>query len=84
MIELILDQCLEEIHDRRATVAQCLARYPKYADQLAPLLRLALAVEGLDEFRASDEFKRSTRSRLKLRPKPRARRWFELLVPRRA
>ena len=84
MIELILDQCLEEIHSRRATVAQCLARYPKYAEQLAPLLKLALAVQNMDDFRASDEFKRSTRTRLKQQPKPRSRRWFELLVPRRA
>ena len=84
MIELILDQCLEEIHGRRATVAQCLARYPRYAEQLAPLLKLALAVQNMDDFRASDEFKRSTRMRLKQQPKPRPRRWFELLVPRRA
>ncbi len=84
MIELVLDQCLEEIQGRRATPAQCLARYPQYADQLGPLLKLALAVQKMDDFRPSDEFKRSTRARLKQQPNPRPRRWFELLAARRA
>lgn len=85
MIELILDRCLEDIRGRRATIAQCLARYPKYADQLAPLLNLALAVQGLEELRASEEFKRNMRSQLKQQPVPKPhRRWLDLLVPRRA
>ncbi|MBI4790415.1 MAG: hypothetical protein HY782_25575 [Chloroflexi bacterium] len=64
MIELILDECLEDIRAKRATVADCLARRPNVAADLAPLLEMALAIAGVPEVRPSEEFKRATRERL--------------------
>ena len=64
MIESILDECLEEIRAGRATVAACLARYPEYADDLKPLLEVALALEQVPDVKPSEEFKRSTRELL--------------------
>lgn len=64
LIEPILEQCLQDIHARRATVEGCLARYPEYADELAPLLRLAFEIKSLGGVRPSLEFKRGMRARL--------------------
>lgn len=66
MIELILDECLEAIREKRATLAECLAKYPQYAEELAPLLEMAVAIENLPEIQPSEEFKQSTRARLLL------------------
>jgi hypothetical protein len=63
MIEIILDRCLEEIHAKRATVAECLARYPDLGE-LGPLLEMALAIERVPDVTPSDEFRRQTRERL--------------------
>ncbi len=64
MIESILDQCLEDIRARRATLAQCLARYPEHAEELKPLLEMALAIEEIPDVKPSDEFKRATQDLL--------------------
>lgn len=64
MIESILDQCLEDIRARRATIAGCLAKYPEFADELKPLLEMAVAIEEIPEVKPSSEFKRATRELL--------------------
>ena len=86
MIESILDKCLEDIRLRRATIHQCLAKYPDFAEELAPLLRLALAVEGLGGIKASEDFKHGTRVRLLGQPPPRrsSKRLFGFLAAGRA
>ncbi len=62
MINLILDQCLEMIRAGRVTVAECLARYPDCALELAPLLDMALAIEGLPDVKPTPNFKQTMRS----------------------
>ncbi len=64
MINMILDQCLERIRAGRATVADCLARYPDCALELAPLLEMALAIEGVPDVRPSSNFKQTMRAYL--------------------
>ena len=70
MIELILDQCLEDIRAKRMTVGDCLVKYPNYAADLGPLLEMALAIENVPDIKPSDEFKRATRDRLLRRSPP--------------
>ncbi|MBI4788946.1 MAG: hypothetical protein HY782_18090 [Chloroflexi bacterium] len=88
MIELILDECLEDILIRRATVAECLAKYADYAAELGPLLDTALAISQVTNVRPSYEFKAAMRARLTrlaAPPSPRMRkRLVEFLAPRRA
>ncbi len=62
MINVILDQCLEKIRARRATVAECLARYPDCAFELGPLLDMALALESVPEVKPSASFKQTMRA----------------------
>ncbi len=64
MINVILDLCLEKIRAGRATVAECLARYPDCALELAPLLDMALAIESIPEVRPSGNFKETMRAYL--------------------
>jgi hypothetical protein len=75
MIESILDQCLEDIRGKRATMAECLAKYPEYARELKPLLEMALAIGEIPEIAPSAEFRREMRERLLQRPKPDAPRF---------
>ncbi len=64
MINVILDQCLEKIRRGRATVADCLARYPDCALELGPLLDMALAIENIPDVRPSGNFKLTMRAYL--------------------
>ncbi len=64
MLEVILDRCLEDIRTRRTTADECLARFPEHAEQLAPLIKSALALRTMGEITPSREFKAATRSRL--------------------
>ena len=80
----ILDQCLADIRAQRATVADCLVRYPDAADELKPLLEMAAALEATQDVQPSAAFKGATRARLaRLQPpvnaraRPRAA-WFSL------
>ena len=82
--DTILDQCLADIRAKRATVADCLARYPDGADELKPLLEMAAALEDVPDVQPAAAFKQATRARL-LRLQPpaniRARNrtaWFSL------
>lgn len=65
-IESVLDECLRAIQQDHATVAECLARYPDYAQELEPLLEIALAIENVGDISPSEEFKQATRARLLL------------------
>lgn len=69
-VEAILDQCLEDIRQRHASVADCLARYPEYAKDLEPLLRAALALEQAADVQPTPEFKRGLRERIMNFSKP--------------
>jgi ferric-dicitrate binding protein FerR (iron transport regulator) len=42
-----LDECLALLGEGRATLEECLARYPKCASDLRPLLELTLELQGL-------------------------------------
>lgn len=70
MINLILDRCLEEIRAGRATVADCLAEYPDFEDELEPLLRLALQLGSVPDIQPSTAFRLKTRARLLSLPDP--------------
>ncbi|MCL4395761.1 MAG: DUF5667 domain-containing protein [Chloroflexi bacterium] len=62
--DLVLEQCVNDIRAGRATVADCLSRYPDQADELAPLLEMAVALHSLPDVEPSQEFKQATRQRL--------------------
>ncbi len=64
MIEAVLDACLDDIQLRHATIADCLAKYPEYAEELEPLLQLAVAIQNVQEIKPSEKFKKKTRFRL--------------------
>lgn len=64
MIDLILEDCLKDIRDGHATLADCLAKYPDQATELAPLLGMASALQAVDEVKPSLEFRQATRARL--------------------
>ncbi len=74
MIDLILDECLNEIHAGRATLADCLAKYPDQADELAPLLELGVALNHVPEVQPSLAFQQATRARLMQLPQQTIRR----------
>lgn len=85
-IELILDWCLDDIRARRATVEQCLARYPDRAGELEPLLRTAVALRSVKEVKPSSEWRRAMRSYLlylETPPPTLMVRMRQYLVPRR-
>ncbi len=69
-IEAILDQCLEDVEQRHASIANCLARYPEYAMELEPLLRAALALGQAAHLKPAPEFKQALRERIMSFSKP--------------
>ncbi len=69
-IEEILDECLEDIRRRHATMADCLARFPGHANELEPLLQVALGLEQAADVRPTEEFKRGLRERIQSFCKP--------------
>jgi hypothetical protein len=69
-IEAILDQCLEDIRQRHASIADCLARYPEHAKELEPLLQAALAFEQAASVQPTPEFKQALRERILSFSKP--------------
>jgi hypothetical protein len=59
--ENILDECLERVLHKGATVEQCLAGYPEYAADLEPLLRTALAASDAAAVKPRPEFRERAR-----------------------
>lgn len=55
-LERILDECLEGLLQGR-TVEDCLEDYPHYAEELEPLLRLAVSARKATDIRPRAEFK---------------------------
>lgn len=45
----VLDECLTLLAEERASVEECLARYPQYADDLRPLLEVALKMRRVPQ-----------------------------------
>jgi hypothetical protein len=64
MIEHALEDCLTRMHLKGATPEECLAQYPEYRDELAPLLLAALGLGALESVNPRPEFKAKTRTRL--------------------
>lgn len=46
-IDVIVDRCIEEIRGGRATVEECLLRYPEHRRELEPVLRAAAVMSAL-------------------------------------
>ncbi len=77
--EEILSYCLDEIACGNATVKDCIQKYPYLADELEPLLEIALQIEP-PQAAPSLEFKRRLRRRL-LTGDPRKRSIRDWLKP---
>jgi hypothetical protein len=63
-LELALDDCLQRLASRKANLAQCLARYPQFAEQLRPMLETALEVQRGKQVRAPGAVRDRTRDKL--------------------
>lgn len=70
MIPAILDACLDDIQEHGATIADCLAKYPEYGEELKPLLEVALALLSGPDVKPSKDFKAALRDRLMGLPDP--------------
>ena len=55
--EDILVQCIEDIKAGRASIEDCLSRYPSMREQLEPLLRIALEIREPPDIKPSPSFK---------------------------
>ncbi|MGB5925260.1 MAG: DUF5667 domain-containing protein [Dehalococcoidia bacterium] len=55
--EDILAQCIEDITAGRASIEDCLNRYPSMREQLEPLLRIALEIREPPDVKPSPSFK---------------------------
>jgi len=56
-IEEILIQCIEDIKAGKASLTDCLERYPDMRQELEPLLRIALSIKEPSDIKPSDAFK---------------------------
>jgi hypothetical protein len=62
--EKILEECLREVEQGHSNIDQCLRRYPKYAQQLEPVLLTSAYLQHGSEARPSAAFKGRVRSKL--------------------
>jgi len=62
--EEILAQCIADVKAGRASVEECLAKYPRWRRELEQLLKIALAIEPPPEVSPSPAFKARARARL--------------------
>ena len=62
--EEILAQCIADVKAGRASVEDCLAKYPRLRSELEPLLKIALAIEPPPDISPSSAFKARARARL--------------------
>jgi hypothetical protein len=63
-IEFILTDCINDIRSGRATLAECLERYPSRRQELEPLLKLALNIHEPPEIKLDNQYKQAVRARL--------------------
>ena len=66
----LLDVCLRDIQSGAGTIEDCLARYPQHADELRPLLEMAVWLEGVKTPEPSPAFQAQLRQRLMDLPEP--------------
>jgi hypothetical protein len=73
----ILVQCIEDIRAGRASIEDCLNRYPSARGQLEPLLRIALEIREPPDVKPSLSFKMKARVRLmdQIHGRPVAAKW---------
>ena len=57
----ILDECLERLLVKGETIEQCLQSYPEQADELEPLLQIALATKKASVIQPRPEFRAKAR-----------------------
>ena len=57
----IFEECLERVLNGGETIEQCLAGYPEYAAELAPLLQTALEAKETLEITPRPEFREKAR-----------------------
>ncbi|MFC1994913.1 DUF5667 domain-containing protein [Chloroflexota bacterium] len=62
--ETILTNCIREIKSGKATLAECLDRYPSMRQELEPLLKMALNIRELPAFNLDSSYKQATKARL--------------------
>lgn len=60
----VLEECLELVRGRKATVEECLERYPDLREKLEPVLRTALVLEATPKVEPAPSFKSALRMRL--------------------
>ncbi len=60
----ILDECLEHLLVKGRTIEQCLQSFPKHADELKPLLEMALATKQVSVIQPRSEFRDKARYQL--------------------
>ena len=63
-LETILDTCLSQIDEGKATVEECLARHPDYAGQLKPLLYAATKLTRGRDVMPDPSYRMRARSQL--------------------
>lgn len=63
-IEIILTNCIEEIKSGKATIAECLNRYPSKRQELEPLLKIALRIQEAPAFQLDNNYKQVAKARL--------------------
>ena len=56
--------CLDDIEQKRATLEECLARYPELRDELEPALRTVADIQAMPEWHVSPDFKATARQRM--------------------
>jgi hypothetical protein len=62
--ERVLQQCLQDLETGASNVEECLARHPRHARQLEPVLLTSASLVRGREARVSDAFKTRVRNRL--------------------
>lgn len=65
-LEMILDNCLNQIEDGESNIDECLARYPEHAAQLEPLLKAATKLSHAREVVPDPAYKARARAQLSI------------------
>ncbi len=60
-VEIIVTDCIREIKAGRATLAECLDRYPEKRYEIEPLLNIALNIQEPVPFTLDNDYKRAAR-----------------------
>jgi hypothetical protein len=63
-LETILDDCLNQLEEGKATIEECLARHPAHAAQLKPLLQAANMLARGRDVMPSPQYRMRARSQL--------------------